>query len=294
MTLHVLHAKDWDAPPLLHEVADVEAIIAVLDATASPSEHVEQLQRWGSLASERGVETLLCVVNKAELVIGQIPGSDDGSSATGSAGPGATIGDAVTDVEPLPGLEAIRDTCLDHGFELLSVSAHHPLVGRARREKEGLPRVYEALQNTLWSNMIRSQQLQPHGNAATRDTASAEAIFASELPNTETSNTEQPAPHGDTIGEDSIRQQAVDNILGDAAAEVEDSADDLVIERLMRDMQRVREAAATGSLSDDARRAAAARMVEQMMALMGHDDNSETEETIQDLEAQSDASHSTE
>ena len=53
---------------------------------------------------------------------------------------------------------AWTEWCLDNGFELIEVVAADPVRGWRDREKEGLPRLIEALHSTMWSTMVRRDQ----------------------------------------------------------------------------------------------------------------------------------------
>lgn len=45
---------------------------------------------------------------------------------------------------------------LDHSFEYIEIDMSSPAKGYAEREKDGLPRLMEALHTNMWSTMERS------------------------------------------------------------------------------------------------------------------------------------------
>lgn len=52
-------------------------------------------------------------------------------------------------------IEKLMDWCLDHGFEYVPIIRNKPVENWQSREKDGLPRLMEALQSHMWSTMIR-------------------------------------------------------------------------------------------------------------------------------------------
>jgi len=77
---------------------------------------------------------------------------------------------------------ARTEWCLDHGFELVEVDAADPVRNWKDREKEGLPRLVEALHSTMWSSMVRKDKptttVFARAEAAAATTATATAMAA--------------------------------------------------------------------------------------------------------------------
>lgn len=291
LDVHVLPAGEWHAPgDAAAEALDgAEALIVLLDATERGS--FAGAQAWADRAADAGVGTLLCVTNKVDVVTGAVPGAEldgDGEAETlsGAAAAAATASPAAGEHDVF--VQRVTEWCLDAGFEHVQTAATAPHVGGAGRDKGGVPRVLEALQCTMWGSMRRRGG--GGGGGGDSDAAAAAAAAEPESTGDDISSPSSaadapaaaaPASTSDSAAaaaaaapaerspEDAVRQllRGVAGADGDADGGGDD--DDSAVERLMADMQRVRDAARGPGMSDAQRREAAARMAMQLFALMG-------------------------
>jgi hypothetical protein len=142
------------------------------------------LSSWAPLLSRLSPSTGLCVVNKMDAAAGAHPaggGSEGGAAdadaasyvvdgrlttfsedgplpsmlrgASGGAGGGGSRG-VVPPEEHAAWLAMVQEWALDTGLEVVECCATQPHAGADKRDKTGVARVYEALQSTMWSNMV--------------------------------------------------------------------------------------------------------------------------------------------
>jgi Alpha and gamma adaptin binding protein p34 len=104
--------------------------------------------KWAGAASESGIGCLLVAWNKADL------SASDPASSTHS--------------------EAMLGWCLDNGFEHVECVATRPHEGNEGREKNSVGRVLEALQSTMWSNMVRGAPTTSTASSASSGSSSAD------------------------------------------------------------------------------------------------------------------------
>lgn len=105
--------------------------------------------KWAGAAADSGIGCLLCAWNKADC---------DGPA---------------TPKEKESHGEAMLGWCLDNGFEHVECVASMPLEGSVGREKSSVARVLEALQSTMWSNIVRATAAPPSASTAVSSSSSA-------------------------------------------------------------------------------------------------------------------------
>lgn len=82
-------------------------------------------------------------------------------------------GGADADWEGVKG--RVNDWCLDRGYEFVECNCRDPMASASEREKIGVARVREALQNTMWGSMEYATPLRPSGEALADARAAAAA-----------------------------------------------------------------------------------------------------------------------
>lgn len=212
--------------------SSVEAVAIIVDAGASAEAVDAALLRaepWAARAADGGVQTLLLVATK------------------GGAGAGA---DAT--------LSKLGSWTLDRGFELVEADARAPFDGADGREKSGMPRVLEALESSMWSNIARAS-----------DGGGAHSADAAERRETGAGAAEADAS-GDAAGSSSdVAVPAVGGAAAVGAALLEsEEALDFDFAALMDEARAVRDTARSGKMTDDQRRQAAATVAMRMLNMM--------------------------
>lgn len=193
----------------------------------------------------------------------------------------------------------IQDWCLDNGFEHIEIVATSPLVGAHTRDKVNIPRVLEALQSNMWSNMERTkpsttsffQQSSSASSSTTVQLTTTASLSSSFTENTVEENNEALSTTDTKPSKPQNFFQAMRNAVeaGERGDNVDDENDnsednevdddeDIDIGALMEEMQRVRNQAQTGNLSDEARREAASRMIMKLYSVLGGGDDDENEQ----------------
>ncbi len=297
----VLPAAEYAAPSegcAGAALSGAEALVLVTDATRP--EEFSVPDAWLALVNTAQPACLLVCTNKCDLAAGVAPGEegeegeggDEAAARAGGAGGGGlvttygSIGDAAASAsaaaaaasrprrEPPPQAHRehvgrVLEWALDHGFEHVEVAATRPLVGAAARDKTGVPRVLEALQANMWSNMERAAA------AAAAPPAAAEA-----------SSTSTSGGSGGGIFANLNLQPAQASSSGEAAPDAGEGDEEggdgggsggADIGALMEEMRRVRERALQPGVTDEERRAAATAMTMRLMALLGADAGDEEE-----------------
>ena len=167
--------------------------------------------------------------------------------------------------------------CLDRGgFEYVA-----PVDLNVRtspdREKEGFPRIVEALQGTVWSTAVRKKTLQEV--AREQEEEGGESAVAVDE--------KEPVSSDDAVKEESIEvaespEKDVSQTLGlqipEPSTEAEESPDMRQLEQLMGQVSKLRTEAQSGSMSDDRRRERAAEAATLLLGLMGDDDGESDDE----------------
>jgi len=177
---------------------------------------------------------------------------------------------------------------LDHSFEYIEIEKASPVVGYDEREKDGLPRLMEALHTNMWTTMER---LDPNAQKSASETESSsvpETIFSMPLlpQKKDTSNTSSSAPSSVSVGDgketsgnsNSGDEEKIDLTYKGLLDDVDE--DDKVWDNFTNTLEaakQLREQAVEGNLSDDVRRRRAADLAMQMCAMMdmGEDDSDE-------------------
>lgn len=316
--VHVLPSLEWHAPGELTASAltGAEALVVVLDATSPES--FAAASAWGEKAGDAGIGTLICVTNKVDIVTGVVPGAEDDGAADGEAAAAISAPSAAPLAEHVAFIQRVSHWCLDAGFEHVQAAATSPLAGGSGRDKSGVPRVLEALECTMWNSMRRrQQQQQPAAEASATDNAAVAAAAddsdsagdadnGSAAASSSTSSSAAAAPSMQAaVGAEKASSSSKDD--GDKASSImrellrgskgtatrgddsdadvdEDEEDDTSIEKLMAEMQRVRDAARGPGMTDAQRREAAARVAMQLLSLMGGAEGEDDED--EDVEGQ--------
>ena len=310
LEVHVVPAEEWEAPAARAEaaLAGAEALVLVLDATAHGS--LSGVDAWAARAADASVGTLLCVTNKVDVATGRAPGDEEEPAAAELLLPAP--GADARHQQHAAFVGRVAEWALEAGFEHVQAAAVSPAAGGAGRDKAGVPRVLEALQCTMWSSMRRRETPPPPppaAAAASREEAAAAPLTAGDASPGEggaattaaapptaaapaSSDDEEQRLRGLVRGARGVRppRAAGDGSSGEVggqredgdAAEEEEGEDRDDIERLMAEMQRVRDAAhGPGGLSDEQRREAAARVALQLFALMGEGEGEDTDDELE-------------
>lgn len=201
----------------------VEAAVLVVDATAPFA--ASNASAWAQRLAD--VPTLLIVATYVDILPAAIRGS---------------------------ALGALSEWALDNGFELVEANAiadPRDAAGDAR-DKSGVPRVLEALESTMWSNIVRG------GAPASSVAASAEGAAASDGSAAGSASALPPSSRSlDVLPGGSEPQAGADEGL--------DAAD---FGALLDEARAVRDLARSGAVDDDARRRAAATVAEKILKLL--------------------------
>ena len=209
--------------------SSVEAVALLVDAAAS-AEAVDAAllcaEPWASRAADEGVQTLLLVASKCE---------------GGEAG-------AV--------LSKLSSWALDRGFEFVEADARSPFDGAEVREKSGVPRVLEALESSMWSNITRATDISAAGGGRIHEmTMLPESVLAGAVADAGTSSEDAAAAVEGTAA------------VGTALLESEEALD-FDFAALMDEARAVRDTARSGNMTDDQRREAAAAVAMKMLNMM--------------------------
>ena len=199
----------------------VEAAVLVVDSTAPFA--ASNASAWAQRLAD--VPTLLIVATYVDSLPAAIRGS---------------------------ALGALNEWALDNGFELVEANAiadPRDAAGDAR-DKSGVPRVLEALESTMWSNIVRG------GAPASSVAASAEGAAASD--GSSAASALPPSSRSLDVLPGSSEPQA-------GADEGLDAAD---FGALLDEARAVRDLARSGAVDDDARRRAAATVAEKILKLL--------------------------
>jgi hypothetical protein len=173
---------------------------------------------------------------------------------------------------------------VDHGFEYVEVDESHLVQGWQEREKDGLPRLMEAIQSTMWtclkkknihavhvqeqassSSSDKGENVFQFGEASTKTTVAVERDaarrqIALEALDNATTGSVRPTNVASTSGEVGHENVGEDH-------DVEDFSD------IMEKAKRLRDEATAGNMSDDERRRKAAEMALQLAKMMNLDDD---------------------
>ncbi|CAM9813568.1 unnamed protein product, partial [Phaeothamnion confervicola] len=146
-------------------LAAVEGIVVTFDL--SDKDSFDEVRPWGLFALERESCTLrLCVGTKLDLLPDAGGDEADGGRDADAKGATAAAASARASSAATSALlegrrRAYLDWCLDHGFEYIEADCTDAAAGGGRREKEGVPRVLEAFQSNMWTNMQYRSGLRP-------------------------------------------------------------------------------------------------------------------------------------
>lgn len=191
--------------------------------------------------------------------------------------------------------------CLDHGFELVTADRSNLFVTWGEREKDGLARVVEALQPTMWTGMVKADPTTVaagmHGGAvgrggsatrpaalagmesssSTDDVDSAAAAAAAALaPASEASAASPLITQGSPDPLDFEELVKMGELSGEQGQE---EKFDTVFTSFMDEARRVRAAAISGDVPDAVRRDQAAKIAAQMATFMGFDEHDDEDDS---------------
>ena len=182
--------------------------------------------------------------------------------------------------------------CLDHGFEYVEVDSARPTAGYDDREKDGMPRVMEALESNLWQSAERKPPAPrvPEPPSAANPPPPAPLVEPGPSPSDASAEDATPGPPPPppeaTLGarpgasDGSAEQQIVRELLATVDAQEPEGSPlpgDVDLERLIGEVSQLRGVA--GSLPDEVRREKAAAMAMRLLgALELDDDDSEQDD----------------
>jgi len=160
---------------------------------------------------------------------------------------------------------------LEHSCEFVYVDTTADLVSTWNdREKDGLPRVVEALQANMWSSMLRKESKDGHLKGA--------------VPPTVLSSPSSPAPPATTSEKPNSENQSIVDILSSAGPAAEElSQEERMLEcfaGLVADARAQRDAVLAGNISDQQRRDRAAAFAMQFSKMLddGEDEDEDEDE----------------
>ena len=170
--------------------------------------------------------------------------------------------------------------CLDHGFELVEVDRSDLFATWGEREKEGVARVLEALEATMWPSMLRKEKdemiepVPPLAQAAdvNVNAPTMEKGCGNALPKPKESEDFPPMPESlmKDIPNPTDREPEPEEMQGPSGEKLETFFDDF-----LQKARQVRETALKGEVSDAERRDRAAKMASQLAVFMGLDGDSD-------------------
>lgn len=256
-----------------------EAVIVVVSCTDASSPSLVRSLSDAIDAQDRSL--VLVVANMVDAALGI--GAD--SPVFGELQSGLDSVDARPEYRALA--DQLESGALDHGYEHLPCCALAPQFTAQSRDKSGLARVYEALQNVSWKaarmhaaagpvSRPVSASVDLHASESAADpasqrkgagSASGGGISAGSCSNGTSAAPEMMLARG--IADAPLRldtEHDRGDVGLDDAGEPEHAAD---IARLVEEMKHVRGAALAGAVSDDQRREAAARMALRLFEMLG-------------------------
>ena len=267
----------------LKAISSAEGIIVVLDARAGGSD-------WGA-----AMASLVGAIQEAPAALKVVVGS---------------FPDMLAPAAKDEAHVACVSLGLDLGAEGLLACCTDPHEGGASREKEGVPRIWEAMGSVMWSSMVMKPRQTPDTAPPLSDEASAGAGGASESkvavaepesdhvaspPPTSTPETEaakgipseedDAAAAGrratalhDTLSAPDVVSTAA-GLLAEAGAARHDGDEDAALEAqlgqfedMLAKVAQVRAATTSGTMTDEQRRALAADMAMALMQALEGDD----------------------
>ncbi|CAN0365451.1 unnamed protein product [Ectocarpus sp. 12 AP-2014] len=140
------------------QLEGLEGIIVVFDLRQESC--FDEAAQWAALMEDREECAFrVCVGSKLDLLpedLGDGAGFGTGAETAPDPAESSLEGD---DVAPAA-TESLRERrrrclgwCLDHGFEYVEADCRDSNTGGELREKEGVPRIVEALQSNVWTGM---------------------------------------------------------------------------------------------------------------------------------------------
>ncbi|CAM9658831.1 unnamed protein product [Scytosiphon promiscuus] len=160
------------------ELGGLEGIIVVIDLRQESS--FEEAVQWAAFVDDREQCAFrVCVGSKLDLLPGE---GEEGEALAGGSGFSQSLAETAGDEDGGKveegvegGIDAVGvqerrrrclEWCLDHGFEYVEADCRDSERGGELREKEGVPRIVEALQSNVWTGMEFSTDNRPSLMAA--------------------------------------------------------------------------------------------------------------------------------
>ena len=263
--------EDASAP---QAIESCEGLLAIVNASHGAARIQEQLAPWAGSLKDSSAELKLLI---------------------------ATHSDRLIEAEQDKLHSALVLWALDHGFEFVQADATNPVEGGSDREKEGLPRVWEAMQSVMWSSM----QMHPPGGAASGvGTTASVAGAAATLPaadadappsGSDASGGDTPSPSRSETDAAAPTAALHSGAVGDAAAETvsqtpeapasgfeesEDGPGSDEFESMLAQVAAVRAANQQEGVTDEQRRQNAADMALKLLSAFGLGDSEEDLEGV--------------
>jgi len=188
--------------------------------------------------------------------------------------------------------------CLDNGFELVTADRSDLFATWSEREKDGLARVVEALQPTMWTGMAKADPTTVtagmnggvtggggssvplagmESSSSTDDVDSAAAAPApAPAPASEANAASPLTTQG---GADPLDFEELVKAAELSGAQGQEEKFDTVFTSFMDEARRVRVAAMSGDVPDAVRRDQAAKIAAQMATFMGFDDDDDEDDS---------------
>ena len=239
----------------------IEAVILILDASIPLV--LLNATTWADRVAD--VPTLLAVATRADLL-------PDRSRATA--------------------LKVFNDWALDSGFELVTVSSTPDISlnlseSSDPRDKVGVPRILEALESTMWSNLVRVDARMDASPAAIALVAASEGATATAFINGHTDAYQPPllqsTPASKSTPKDTIASTTTTSTTTTSSLlepKIDKEFDFADFGALLDEARIIRDLARSGTVNDDARRTAAASVAQKLLAMLaqGGGDEDEDEE----------------
>lgn len=166
---------------------------------------------------------------------------------------------------------------LDNGYEFIEIDPENAVQGWEDREKEGLPRLMEALVAHTWSNLERCVPGHPVSTNSSQRKSNElpirnEVLESLDERNDESFSLESSLPTNSATNISQIGQES-DILSDDSDSEEMDSELWNFMAQAVSQGKQVRDAVLSGSISDDERRRRAELFATQLLSLMKLDES---------------------
>lgn len=242
--------------------ATVEFIVLPMSAYINPESH-----EW---TNSEGFEAVLLVLD-ASIPLSKLNASTWAERVADVPTLLAIATGAVPERSRALTLSVYHEWALDSGFELVVVSDVSSSSSESpdTRDKVGVPRILEALESTMWSNLIRVDAQMDASAAAIALVAASDDAAATTA--TDANAYQPPLPQSTSLVANSTTTTtatiaATTTTIPEPKAEKEfDFAD---FGALLDEARIVRDLARSGTVNDDARRTAAASVAQKLLAML--------------------------